>query len=81
MFSENLKTARAIKGLTQAELAIRLNVVRQTISKWEKGRAACHKKPSFKINTENCAGYHYWICRNQHFAGYCRCHFSKPGWR
>ncbi|WP_394927167.1 helix-turn-helix domain-containing protein [uncultured Robinsoniella sp.] len=37
MFSENLKTARAIKGLTQAELAIRLNVVRQTISKWEKG--------------------------------------------
>lgn len=37
MFSENLKTARTIKGLTQAELAVRLNVVRQTISKWEKG--------------------------------------------
>lgn len=37
MFSENLKTIRSKKGLTQAELAIRLNVVRQTISKWEKG--------------------------------------------
>lgn len=37
MFNENLKTLRKIKGLSQEELAIRLNVVRQTISKWEKG--------------------------------------------
>lgn len=37
MFAENLKTVRISKGLTQNELAIRLNVVRQTISKWEKG--------------------------------------------
>lgn len=37
MFSENLKEVRKAKGLTQEELAIRLNVVRQTISKWEKG--------------------------------------------
>lgn len=37
MFSENLKAVRKAKGLTQDELAIRLNVVRQTISKWEKG--------------------------------------------
>ena len=37
MFSENLKTVRKAKGLSQEELAIRLNVVRQTISKWEKG--------------------------------------------
>ena len=37
MFSENLKTARKAKGITQEELALRLNVVRQTISKWEKG--------------------------------------------
>lgn len=34
MFSENLKEVRKAKGLTQEELAIRLNVVRQTISKW-----------------------------------------------
>lgn len=37
MFSENLKTTRKAKGLSQEELAIRLNVVRQTVSKWEKG--------------------------------------------
>ena len=37
MFQENLKTLRKNKGITQEELAVRLNVVRQTISKWEKG--------------------------------------------
>lgn len=37
MLSENIKTVRKIKGLSQEELAIRLNVVRQTISKWEQG--------------------------------------------
>ncbi len=37
MFSENLKVLRKTKGLSQEELAVRLNVVRQTISKWEKG--------------------------------------------
>ncbi len=37
MFSENLKTMRKAKGFTQEELAIKLNVVRQTVSKWEKG--------------------------------------------
>ena len=37
MLNENIKTARKSKGLSQQELATRLNVVRQTISKWEKG--------------------------------------------
>lgn len=37
MFSENLKTIRKTKGYTQEELAIKVNVVRQTVSKWEKG--------------------------------------------
>ena len=37
MLSENLKAIRKAKGLSQEELAIKLNVVRQTISKWEKG--------------------------------------------
>jgi putative transcriptional regulator len=37
MFADNLKILRKAKGFTQEELAIRLNVVRQTISKWEKG--------------------------------------------
>ena len=37
MLNKNIKALRKTKGLTQDELAIRLNVVRQTISKWEKG--------------------------------------------
>lgn len=37
MLSENLKNLRKAKGYSQEELAIRLNVVRQTVSKWEKG--------------------------------------------
>ncbi len=37
MLSENIKAIRKSKGLSQEELAIRLNIVRQTISKWEKG--------------------------------------------
>ena len=37
MFSNNLKTLRKARGLSQEELATRLHVVRQTISKWEKG--------------------------------------------
>lgn len=37
MLQENIKTFRKDRGLTQEELAIRVNVVRQTVSKWEKG--------------------------------------------
>lgn len=37
MFQDNLKALRKRKGITQEELATRLNVVRQTVSKWEKG--------------------------------------------
>ena len=37
MFSDNVKTMRKEKGFSQEQLATRLNVVRQTISKWEKG--------------------------------------------
>lgn len=37
MLNENIKAVRKSKGLTQEELAIKLNVVRQTISKWEQG--------------------------------------------
>lgn len=35
MFGENRKTIRKTKGYTQEELAIKVNVVGQTISKWE----------------------------------------------
>ena len=37
MLKENIKTIRKQRGLSQEELAIKLNVVRQTISKWENG--------------------------------------------
>lgn len=37
--SENLAKIRKDKGLTQEALAIKLNIVRQTISKWENGTA------------------------------------------
>lgn len=37
MLNENIKHLRKTKGLSQEELALKLNVVRQTISKWEQG--------------------------------------------
>ena len=37
MLHENIKAIRKSKGLSQQELAVKLNVVRQTVSKWEQG--------------------------------------------
>ena len=37
MLNENIRNSRKAKGLSQEELAIKLNVVRQTVSKWENG--------------------------------------------
>ena len=37
MLGENIKAVRKSKGLSQQELAVKLNVVRQTVSKWEQG--------------------------------------------
>ena len=37
MLSETMKAIRKSKGLSQQELAVKLNVVRQTVSKWEQG--------------------------------------------
>ena len=37
MLNENIKNFRKAKGISQEELAVRLNVVRQTVSKWERG--------------------------------------------
>ncbi len=39
MLNENIKAIRKSKGLSQQELAVRLNIVRQTVSKWEQGRS------------------------------------------
>lgn len=37
MLNENIKRLRKSKGISQEELAIKLNIVRQTVSKWENG--------------------------------------------
>ena len=37
MLNENIRAVRESRGLSQEELAIQLNVVRQTVSKWERG--------------------------------------------
>ena len=37
MLNENIKAIRKSKGLSQEELAVKLKVVRQTVSKWEQG--------------------------------------------
>ena len=48
MLNENIKRIRKSKGLSQEELAIKLNVVRQTVSKWENGQ---NHSPSFRLGT------------------------------
>ena len=37
MLNANIKALRKSRGLSQEELAVKLNVVRQTVSKWENG--------------------------------------------
>lgn len=49
MLTENLKKLRKEKGFTQDELSTRLNVVRQTISKWEKGLSVPDAETLIKI--------------------------------
>lgn len=52
MLRENLKKLRIQKGLSQEELAIKLNVVRQTISKWEKGLSVPDSEMLIRIAEE-----------------------------
>lgn len=37
MFHKNFKAFRKDRGFSQEQMAVRLNVVRQTVSKWEQG--------------------------------------------
>lgn len=50
MLKENIKSIRKSKGLSQEELAIKLNVVRQTISKWEQGLSVPDAEMLIKIS-------------------------------
>jgi len=49
MLQENLKILRTQKGMSQEELAERLTVVRQTVSKWEKGLSVPDSEMLIKI--------------------------------
>lgn len=49
MLHENLRSKRKERGLSQEELAARLHVVRQTISKWEKGMSVPDSEQLIKI--------------------------------
>ena len=46
MLCENIKAIRKSKGLSQEELAVKLNVVRQTVSKWEKRPVRAGRGPA-----------------------------------
>lgn len=50
MLNDNIKAIRKSKGLSQEELAIKLNVVRQTISKWETGLSVPDSEMLLKIS-------------------------------
>ncbi|MBO5006480.1 MAG: helix-turn-helix transcriptional regulator [Clostridia bacterium] len=52
MLNENLKILRKKKGLSQEELALQLCVVRQTVSKWEKGLSVPDSEMLIKIAEE-----------------------------
>lgn len=49
MLSENIRNLRKSKGISQEELSVRLNVVRQTVSKWEKGLSVPDSEMLIKI--------------------------------
>ena len=49
MLHENLRLKRKERGLSQEELASRLHVVRQTISKWEKGQSVPDAEQLIKL--------------------------------
>ncbi len=49
MLNDNIKNLRKSRGISQEELAIRLGVVRQTVSKWEKGLSVPDSEMLMKI--------------------------------
>ena len=52
MLCDNLKNLRKAKGLSQEELSIKLNVVRQTVSKWEQGLSVPDSEMLLRIAAE-----------------------------
>lgn len=52
MLKDNIKSMRKSKGLSQEELAIKLNVVRQTVSKWEQGLSVPDSEMLIRVSEE-----------------------------
>ena len=52
MLRDNLKNLRKAKGFSQEELAVKLNVVRQTVSKWEQGLSVPDSEMLLRIAAE-----------------------------
>ncbi len=50
MLSENIKILRKEKGMSQEELALKLNVVRQTVSKWEQNLSVPDSEMLIKLS-------------------------------
>lgn len=50
MLSSNIKAIQHAKGLSQAKLADRLHVVRQTVSKWEQCLSAPNAELPFTLS-------------------------------
>ena len=50
MLNENIKALRKSKGLSQQDLADKMNVVRQTISKWEQGLSVPDSDPLIALS-------------------------------
>lgn len=50
MLSENIKYYRKQKGMSQEELALKLNVVRQTVSKWEQNLSVPDSEMLIKLS-------------------------------
>ena len=46
MLHENIRAIRKSMGLSQEDLAVKLHVVRQTISKWETGSVGARRRPA-----------------------------------
>lgn len=60
MINENIKHFRKTRGMSQEEMAVKLNVVRQTVSKWEKGLSI--PDADVLIEMANCLMYRLVNC-------------------
>ncbi len=59
---DNIKKYRDLKGMSQQELALKVNVVRQTVSKWEKGLSAPDSHMLLKIAQALDIPVHLLLC-------------------